>query len=127
MRFLLGVILTALLAGVARGQSWDGYAEKAQHTALSAIASQPLQDIHWTTPVDLDPQYSWNGVLYAHYGSPVITPDNTVIVPVKTGATSGWELNAFNGSTGSFLWTQSTDYQLPPQSDLPPRIIPTPV
>ncbi len=65
--------------------------------------------------MDLDPQFS-NGVLYTHYGSPMITSDNTVIVPVKTGASGGFELNAFNGATGAALWTQTSDYTLPPQS-----------
>jgi autotransporter-associated beta strand protein len=101
-------------AGIARGQEWDGYAENAQHTALSVIGSQPLQTVHWSVPVDLDPQYT-NGVLYTHYGSPVITNDDTVIVPVKTGAWGGYELNAYqyNGTTASELWSQSTDYTLP--------------
>jgi autotransporter-associated beta strand protein len=112
MRLLQVGALTALLACAARGQSWNGYAENAQHTASSQIGSQPLQSVHWSTPVDLNPQLS-DGDILAHYGSPVITPGNTVIVPVKTGATSGFELNAYNGKTGSLLWTQSTDYTLP--------------
>ena len=94
-----------------RGQSWNGYAGNAQHTALSVAGSQPLQAVHWSTPVDLNPQLSGSDLLI-HYGSPVITPGDTVIVPVKTGASSGFELNAYNGSTGSLMWTQSTDYAL---------------
>src|SRR5690349_1694058 len=58
---------------------WAGYGHDAQHTALSSIASQPLQRIKWSTPVDLNPQYSGNDLLI-HYGSPLITPANTVIV-----------------------------------------------
>jgi autotransporter-associated beta strand protein len=102
------------LPGVALAQAWDGYAGNAQHTALSTVASQPVDAIRWDTPVDLDPQLSGGGELLIHYGSPVITAQNTVIVPVKTGATSGFEVQAFNGANGSLLWTQNTDYSLPP-------------
>ncbi|MGD0139641.1 MAG: hypothetical protein ABSD28_12240 [Tepidisphaeraceae bacterium] len=113
MKIPIASALIAAAAGVARGQVWDGLGQNAQHTALSAIASQPLQAVHWETPVDLYPQYASSGDLYIHYGSPVITTDNTVIVPVKTGWTQGFELNAYNGATGSLLWSQSTDYTLP--------------
>jgi autotransporter-associated beta strand protein len=104
----------AALPAMAAAQAWSGYAGNAQHTALSTVASQPVDAIRWDTPVDLDPQLSAGGELLIHYGSPVITAQNTVIVPVKTGATSGFELQAFNGANGSLLWTQSTDYSLPP-------------
>jgi hypothetical protein len=98
---------------------WSGYAGDAQHTATSTVASQPLQSIHWQTPVDLDPQFSGNDLLI-HYGSPLITQNNTVIVPVKTGATDGFELSAFNGATGASLWTLPTDYTLGPHGWIPP-------
>src|SRR4029077_4282161 len=64
--------------------AWSGFGRDAQHTALSTTASQPLNQILWQMPVDLQPQYSGNGSLLIHYGSPVITSANTVIVPVKT-------------------------------------------
>jgi autotransporter-associated beta strand protein len=110
------VICASIIAtpALAMAQAWDGYAGNAQHTALSTVASQPVDAIRWQTPVDLDPQLSAGGELLIHYGSPVITAQNTVIVPVKTGASGGFELQAFNGANGSPLWTQSTDYTLPP-------------
>src|SRR5947209_4885846 len=92
---------------------WQGYARDPQHSALSAAAAQPLNAIRWQTPVDLQPQYSGNDLLI-HYGSPAITAADTVIVPVKTGAGGGFEVNAFDGGTGSPLWGHSTDYALPP-------------
>ncbi|HEY1921459.1 MAG TPA: hypothetical protein VGG44_01740, partial [Tepidisphaeraceae bacterium] len=104
----------AALPAFASAQSWNGYAANAQHTALSTVASQPVDAIRWDTPVDLDPQITAGGDLLIHYGSPVITAQNTVIVPVKTGASGGFELQAFNGADGSTLWTQNTDYSLPP-------------
>jgi hypothetical protein len=95
------------------GAMWEGYAQGPQHAALSAVASQPLDAIRWQTPVDLQPQYSGNDLLI-HYGSPAVTAANTVIVPVKTGANGGFEVNAFDGSTGAPLWSRTTTYQLPP-------------
>ncbi|HLJ92889.1 MAG TPA: hypothetical protein VKU02_06820, partial [Gemmataceae bacterium] len=73
------------------GPSWSSYAHDPQHTAISDVPSQSLQAIHWQTPVDLNPQ-SYGGDLYIHYGSPVVTAANTVIVPVKTGANDGFEV-----------------------------------
>jgi len=101
---------------ITRADAWDGYAGNPQHTALSSVASQPLQSIRWQTPVDLDPQFADGDELLIHYGSPVITPSNTVIVPVKTGATGGFELEALNGANGTVKWIQPTDYTLPPQN-----------
>ena len=94
------------------GPSWSGYAHDPQHTAISDVPSQPLMAIHWQTPVDLNPQYS-GGNLYIHYGSPLVTQANTVIVPVKTGTNDGFEVEAFDGGTGTLKWTVSTDYSVP--------------
>lgn len=92
--------------------AYPGFGRDAQHTALSTVAAQPLQRIVWQTPVDLQPQFSGNDLLI-HYGSPIVTPANTVIVPVKTGATDGFEVQGRSGSDGTLLWTQTTDYTLP--------------
>src|SRR5690242_14975182 len=62
--------------------AWSGYAGNAQHTALSTVASQPLQAIRWQAPVDLQPQFSGNDLLI-HYGSPAITNAGTMVLPVK--------------------------------------------
>src|SRR5262249_35619404 len=50
----------------------------AQHTSVYQPAAQTLNSIRWTTTTDLNP-----GDL-AHYGAPVVTAANTVLVPVKT-------------------------------------------
>ena len=102
---------------------WQGYAGTPQHSALSTVGSQPLNAIHWQTPVDLHPQYNGNELLI-HYGSPAITTANTVIVPVKTGTSGGFEVEAFDGTTGSVLWTHTTDYKLPPYPDWTPSYSP---
>lgn len=111
---VLTLSATALLApAVARAQVlWSGYAGNAQHTANSTVASQSLQQIIWSTKVDLDPQYSGTNLL-VHYGSPLITMANTVIVPVKTGATDGFRVEAHSGTNGALIWQQDTDYSLP--------------
>ncbi len=96
------------------GTAWWGFGRDAQHTAVGAVATQPLTRLVWQMPVDLAPQYSGTSLLI-HYGSPVITQRNTVIVPVKTGATGGFRLEARNGANGAALWTATTDYILPTQ------------
>jgi hypothetical protein len=110
----------------ARAQSirvpWSDYAHDPQHTALSPAASQPLANLHWQTPVDLNPQHAGgdpSGDLYIHYGSPLITRSNTVIVPVKTGAYGGFRVEAHVSTNGALKWMQSTDYVLPPHNWTP--------
>ena len=97
---------------------WSDYAHDAQHSAISPAASQPLHRILWQTPVDLNPQYT-GGELLIHYGSPLITRSNTVIVPVKTGASGGFRVEAHAGNTGATNWMQTTDYVLPPHNWTP--------
>jgi hypothetical protein len=76
------------------------------------MATQPLSRIQWTTPVDLQAQYS-NGNLQIHYGSPVVSARNTVIVPIKTGAANGFRVDAHAGAVGTVLWSAVSDYILP--------------
>ena len=63
-------------------------------------------------PVDLAPQYSGTSLLI-HYGSPLVTRQNTLIVPVKTGAADGFRVEARDPADGSLKWMESTDYTLP--------------
>lgn len=98
--------------------AWSNFSRDAQHTALSLNPSQPLRRIRWSTPMDQSPQYSGTELLI-HYGSPLVTAANTVIVPVKTGATSGFEVQALNAATGAVLWTLPSDYALPPHNWVP--------
>lgn len=98
---------------------WRGFAGNAQHQALSAIASQPLQRILWSTPVDLNPPYRAGGTLLIHYGSPAITASNTVLVPVKTGLAGGFRVEARAGSNGNLRWQLASSYVLPASSWTP--------
>jgi hypothetical protein len=100
------------------GPVWGAYAGGPQHTADASVATQDLSSIHWQTPVDLAPQYSGDELLI-HYGTPLVTASNTIIVPVKTGASGGFELTAVNGANGTSKWTQTTDYVLPPHGWIP--------
>ena len=43
----------------------------------------------------------------------MITPANTIFVPVKTGATGGFEINVFNAASGTSMYSLSTDYIAP--------------
>jgi hypothetical protein len=72
--------------------------------------------IRWTTPVDDTPAYSGSDLLI-HYGSPVITAKNTVIVAVKSGDSFRYE--GHRGDTGVLLWSVGTDYMVPPHDWYP--------
>ena len=63
------------------------------------------------------------GELLIHYGSPLVTANNTVLVPVKTTTAGGYRIEAHNGATGQLLWEVSTDYQTP-TSDWTPSFAP---
>jgi len=104
--------------GASASVSWNNVGRDAQHTALSLAPSQPLNRIRWSTPVDLSPQYTGTDLLI-HYGSPLLTIQNTLLLPVKTGATGGFEVQALNPSTGAVLWTLTSDYALPPHDWVP--------
>jgi hypothetical protein len=107
--------------------SWNGYAHDPQHTAISPVPSQSFDTIRWQTPVDLNPQYSGTD-LFIHYGSPLVTDANTVIVPVKTGASGGFRVEGHSGVDGSLKWMVSSDYILPPHNWTPsysPTLTPT--
>ncbi len=102
------------------GPAWFGYGHDAQHTAQSQIASQDLGRIAWSTPVDLAPQYTGGGALLTHYGSPVVTTLNTVVLPVKTAAAGSYRIEGRNGANGALIWSATTDYVLPPHNWVPP-------
>src|SRR4051812_10837825 len=83
---LLAITLAVGAPSTTHAQSrklvWSSYGRNAQHDARADVQLQPLQTIHWHTPVDLAPQYSPGGSLLIHYGSPLATRKNTIVVPV---------------------------------------------
>src|SRR4029077_10601895 len=44
---------------------------------------------------------------------PLISPANTIFVPVKTGANDGFQINVFNAATGAAINSLGTDYTQP--------------
>jgi hypothetical protein len=82
------------------------FAGNAQHTGLYNQPAQHLNAIRWSTVIDL----SSSGTS-AHYGAPIITSGNTVIIGVGPGTVS--QVSAFDGSNGRFKYTLPTDYKFP--------------
>jgi hypothetical protein len=102
------------------GPAWSSFSRDAQHTAASAVATMPLTRIRWSTPVDEAPQYFGGGqYLLTHYGSPVISSNNTVMVPVKVAAQGTFRIEARNGANGTLLWSANSDYIVPPHNWFP--------
>ena len=90
------------------------FAGNAQHTSSYSAPAQTLNVIKWLTSVDLN-----NTGALIHYGAPLVTAANTVLVPVKTGAADGFRIAAVNGSNGAAKYLLSTDYTLPIHNWIP--------
>jgi hypothetical protein len=74
-----------------------------QHSALSTVQSQALDTIHWHVPVDLSPP---QGEITIHYGSPLVTAANTVIVQRTAGKISRFnETGVVDSSFSSMKFT----------------------
>lgn len=97
---------------------WPGYAGDPCHNANARITSQPLRRILWSTPIDLQPQYTGTYLLI-HYGTPLVTPSGTVIATVKVGANGTFRVQGHQSGTGTLLWTLPTDYLLPQHNWVP--------
>ena len=117
IRFRSGFFLACLVCLAAFG--WDTavaqvptFAGNAQHTSIYATPAQSLNTIKWSTNID------FNNTTPAHYGSPLITANNTVLVPVKT-AINGFRVDAFNGNSGALKYGIDTDYILPAHNWVP--------
>ena len=108
------------LSAPSSAQGWLTHAHDEQHSSLSTVQSQSLTSIHWHVPVDLNPP---QGEIFIHYGSPLVTAANTVIVPVKTGSNS-FRVEAHNGATGAQVWSHDTAY-VAPSADFFPGLGPT--
>jgi hypothetical protein len=101
------------LAGHPRAAvAWAGFAGNAQHTAVARIRPQPLKRIRWRAKVDLAPVLVHKALLI-HYGSPMITAGNTVLVPTRVSAKAGFRVVAYSGTSGVRRWSLATDYRSP--------------
>lgn len=110
MNRLLRSTLTALslLPALCQAQGWLGYGGDPQHTAISKVAVQPMKDILWSVNLDLSPPAT-----EIHYGTMLVTPNNTVVATIKTGQSDSFKLEGHRGRDGALLWTFVTDYSVP--------------
>ncbi len=107
----LFLALTILSSPRAMAQA-PTFAGNAQHTSIYNAPAQDLNTIKWSTTIDFQPTTP------AHYGAPVLTANNTVLVPVKT-STGGFRVDAFNGNTGTAKYIINTDYIMPAHNWVP--------
>jgi hypothetical protein len=105
--------------GSASPAAWSNHGGNFTHAAQSPATAQALQRTLWSTPVDLAPPYRAEGFLLIHYGAPVISAANVVMLPVKRDAAGTFRVEARDGTTGALLWQQDTDYILPVSSWTP--------
>src|SRR5437879_4569667 len=82
------------------------FAGNAQHTAQYAVPAQALNWARWIATND------WIVNDFAHYGAPLITVSNTVVLPV-TISSNGFNVNVFDGANGRLKYTLTNDYVLP--------------
>ena len=117
-RYGTGLFTGALLCGLILLNSANvlaqvpTFAGNAQHTNIYTTPAQNLNAIKWSTTIDFHPTTT------AHYGAPVITANNTVLVPVKT-STDGFRVDAFNGNDGTGKYIINTDYVMPAHNWIP--------
>jgi hypothetical protein len=98
--------------GAGAAVAWAGFAGNAQHTAVARHRPQPFRRIHWRAKVDLAPALA-HGALPSHYGSPMITAANTVLVPTRVSTRAGFRVVAYSGTSGARRWSLDTDYRPP--------------
>jgi len=110
----LGFAVLFTLAGPAGADTTvSTFAGNAQHTAVYTAAAQDLNAIRWSTAIDLNTSGA-----FAHFGGPLLTPANTIVVPVKTAA-NGFLINVFDAADGSAKYSLTTDYILPSHNWIP--------
>ncbi len=99
---------------------WNTYAHDAQHSGISSVASQSMQAIHWQIKVDMSTSL-------IHYGSPLITPGNTVVIPTQVTSSTGYKVVAVDGADGTSKWSQPSDWIKPttPTATFSPAITPS--
>jgi hypothetical protein len=103
--------------------SWNSFGGNAQHTEISQVAAQPVNQLFWSTSLDLAP---WGAV---HYGDPIFTPGNTVIVPVKvtySGQVQGGNnffIEGLDDVTGAVKWTSAVTGSITGASNTSPIVI----
>ncbi len=111
------LIAVALLLspGAARHPDWGHYPPggpgsryNSQHWGAPRIRAQPLNRGKWSAPIDFQPAN------LGHYGTPMVTRDNTVVFPVKTGSIGTFHVEGRRASDGALIWSLNTAYDPPP-------------
>ncbi len=103
------------------GPAWNGYARDAQHSDLAptlaqgGVTAQNLGQIAWEVKIDA----AIDSSTAIHYGSPMITSTNTVLIAVKTQSGGGFQMQAHAGASGSQIWSANSDYVIPPHQWIP--------
>jgi uncharacterized repeat protein (TIGR01451 family) len=100
--FLLAFSTALTSPVVAQSLSFAG---NAQHTANYPAAAQRLSALRWSASVDLS-----NSGDSVHYGEPLITASNTVIVPVRISTSNTFQINAYDGASGRLKYTVTNDF-----------------
>lgn len=103
---LAGIAFIATFSQLAALAQLATFAGNAQHTGQYEAMPQHLDRIRWTALADL-----YNAGGWLHYGAPLITPSNTVILPIRN--TNGFLIRAYEGGTGRLKYTLSSDYIAP--------------
>src|SRR5580692_9307328 len=102
---------------------WNQLNGNAQHTGVSQAVAQPLNQVLWSVSLDLEP---WGA---EHYGDPIFTSGNTVIVPVKVTWSAqdqnaqNFFVEALNDVTGQVLWTSVPTGAVTGATDAGPIVI----
>jgi hypothetical protein len=109
---LVGLLCLFVLPTVRVLAQAPTFGGNAQHTSMYAAPAQSLNQFKLQATIDFNP-----GAL-VHYGAPLVTAGNTLVVPVKT-AGDGFQVRAFNGPTGAPKYTLTTDYILPAHNWIP--------
>jgi len=94
------MLVACAVPALAQSVPWHGYGGDAQHNAQAPVPGQSLSKVHWSIPVDLAPP----GFLGIHYGEPMITAANTVLLPVKVNSIGTYQMEAHAASDGSLVW-----------------------
>lgn len=113
--FICCLIAFSPIAAFGQATTFGG---NAQHTSSYAVPAQNLNVIKWTTSINLN-----NTGESAHYGAPLITAANTVLVPVKIAGpspnTHSFRVDAFDGATGAPKYVTPSDYIAPGSAWIP--------
>ena len=101
------------------GPAWPMFSRDAQHTTVERHRHAAAESHHLADARRPGAAISGGGYLLTHYGSPVISSMNTVLVPVKTAAQGSFRFEARSGANGGLIWSATSDYVVPPHNWFP--------